>query len=107
MKTTGQQALLFLAVIVLVVLLGHYLGRVTDLLWACYAFVHGLLSKLFSSKGIGHIISGILSLGLVPLCLSAVPAAGYWLLTKQRFPYFWPLAWAFLIVLATVFIIKT
>jgi hypothetical protein len=99
---TWKQWLLYILIILFVVLAAHYLLKVTDLLWIFYQWVHDLLAPLFSGRGVGHIILGVLSLGVVPLLISAVPAAGYWLLAKKQFPYFWPLAWAVLLVLVTL-----
>ena len=104
-NTTWKQWLIFVLVVLLVVLSAHYLVRASDLLWTFYQWVHGLLAPLFSGSGVGHIILGILSLGVVPLCVGAVPAAGYWLLTKKQFPYFWPLVWAVLLVLVTLLLV--
>lgn len=101
-----KQWLIYILVILLVVLSAHYLVRVSDVLWAFYQWVHALLAPLFSSRGMGHIILGVLSLGVVPLVISVVPAAGYWLLAKKQFPYFWPLVWAVLLVLVTLWMVQ-
>ncbi len=105
MKETWKQFAIFIVAIVVVVLLANYLGKVTDLLWSFYRWVHELLAPLFAGRGIGHIIVGVLSLSLVPLVVSAVPSGGYWLLTKKQFPYFWPIVWGVLLVLATLFMV--
>jgi hypothetical protein len=105
MKETWKQFAIFIIAIVLVVLLAGYLGKITDLLWSFYRWVHGLLAPLFVGHGIGHIILGVLSLSLVPLVVSAVPSGSYWLLTKKQFPYFWPVVWGVLLVLATLFMV--
>lgn len=102
---TSKQSLLLIAIILLVVLLAPYLAKGTDLLWTIYRWGHGLLAPLFSSHGLGHIILGILSLGLVPLIVAAIPSLIYWLLAKKQWPYFWPLVWAVLLILATLFIV--
>lgn len=101
-NTTWKQSLIFVLVVLLVVLSAHYLVQVSDLLWTFYQWGHGLLAPLFSNRGVGHIILGVLSLGVVPLVISAVPTAGYSLLARKKFPYFWPVAWAVLLVLATL-----
>lgn len=101
-NTPWKQWLIFIFVVLLVVLLARYLVHITGLLWTFYQWAHGLLAPLFSGGGAGHIILGVLSLGLVPLAVGAVPAAGYWALTKKQFPYFWPVVWAMLLMLATL-----
>ncbi|MCD6045417.1 MAG: hypothetical protein K0R48_580 [Gammaproteobacteria bacterium] len=106
-NTMWKQSLIFVLVVLAVVLSVHYLAQVSDLLWAFYQWGHGLLAPLFSSRGVGHIILGVLSLGVVPLVVSAVPTTGYWILTKKQFPYFWSLVWAVLLVLATLLMVHT
>ncbi len=101
-STPWKQWLIFIFVVLLVVLSARYLVHVSDLLWTFYQWVRGLLAPLFSGGGAAHIILGVLSLGIVPLVVGAVPAAGYWLLAKKQFPYFWPLVWATLLLLATL-----
>ncbi len=102
---TWKQWLIYGLVILLVVLSAHYLVRVSDLLWTFYQWVRALLAPLFAGRGVGHLILGVLSLGVIPLAVSAVPAAGYWVLTKKQFPYFWPLVWAVLLVLVTLLLV--
>lgn len=99
-----KQWLIYVLIVLLVVFVAHYISKVTDLLWAFYQWIHALLAPLFAGRGLGHIILGVLSLGLVPLLVSVVPAAGYWLLAKKQFPYFWPLVWAVLLILVTLLI---
>lgn len=101
---TTKQSLLFITTVLLIVLLAPYLGKGTNLLWAFYRWGHGLLAPLFSSSGLGHIILGILSLGLVPLIIAAIPSLIYWLLAKKQWPYFWSLVWAVLLIVATLLI---
>lgn len=103
-NTTWKQWLIYLLVVLVIVLSAHYLVRVGDLLWVFYQWVHGLLAPLFSGSGVGHVILGLLSLGAVPLVISAIPSAAYWLLTKKQFPYFWPLMWAVLLILVTLWL---
>ncbi len=101
-NNTCKQWLIFMLVIVLVVLAAHYLKSLSTVLWTSYQWVHAVLAPLFSGRGVGPIILGVLSLGLVPVVIGAIPAGVYWILTKKQFPYFWPLVWAVLLVLATL-----
>lgn len=104
-NNTSKQWTLFVVVVFLVVLLTAYLGKATDLLWAFYHWGNGLLAPLFSGSSVGHVVLGVLSLGLVPLVIAAIPSVIYWVLTKKQFPYFWFLVWAVLLILATLLLV--
>lgn len=106
MNNTGKQLALFIGAILLVVLLAQYLEKATNVLWVFYHWVHGMLAPLFSGRGLGAIILGVLSLSIVPLVVSAVPSGGYWIFTKKQFPYFWPMVWGVFLILATLLMVR-
>ena len=82
-----------IALSIIVVLTLPYAQQVMSVLINAHNWVAEQLADVFSGGQTGLLLRGLFALLSIPLVTSLVPAALYWLVRRQWFPYFMECVW--------------
>jgi hypothetical protein len=87
-----------------IILLMPYVQQVVQLLMHAHAWVAELLTNVFSGGYAGRLARGLIALLSVPLLIGLLPAILYWLVKRNRFPYFMQIVWIVWLIQAAALI---
>lgn len=94
-----KQALIYLALSILVVVFARYFHKLVVYIDVLYTWCNVKLAPVFSRSGLGLTIRQILVLTLLPIALASVPALGYRIIKGGTMPYYYFTTWFFWLVI--------
>lgn len=87
------QILIYFILSLLVVLLARYLHFVVVYIDLLYTYMNVLLKPLFSISESGILLRNIISLTLIPIVITGIPALIYRAIFSKRVPYYYEATW--------------
>lgn len=91
--------LVFLSAVLLI--FAQYTQFVLSYLDASHTFLNAKLSYIFNTSTAGNTTQEVVCLLIIPMTLTIIPAAIYWVFKRRMMPYFYHLLWTIWIILFT------
>src|SRR3990167_5482724 len=88
-----RNSLIYLALSLLAVLFAKYTHIFVVYLDILYTYTNIALTPLFSSSNAGVLLRGVITLTLLPVCITAVPALLYRAIKGNTMPYYYEATW--------------
>src|SRR3990167_9244879 len=95
-----KQFLVLIAFSMVIILSMSYAQQAIEWLLKGHDYVSQLLTDVFSEGQAGNLTRGLITLLAIPVLVSLVPAAIYWLFKRHWFPYFMEVVWAIWLIQA-------
>lgn len=94
-----KQSLIYLVLSILVVLFAKYLHVLIVYIDIFYTYVHLKLGPYFAKGGLGHFMSKVILLVIIPVLIACIPALLYRLIKGTNMPYLVELTWCLWLVI--------
>ncbi|KTD22940.1 hypothetical protein [Legionella londiniensis] len=94
-----KQSIIYLVASILVVLFAKYIYLIILYIDMTYVYINVKLAPIFSRSALGILIRKIVTLTVIPIALSAIPALIYWVIKRRFMPYFIQLVWLFWVII--------
>lgn len=88
----------------LAILFAQSFSLVIGFIHFLYEVLLNFSAKLFAHTSLGQIAAKTISLILVPLLITSLPALIYWLITRREVNYFYFISWLIWIILITTIV---
>jgi hypothetical protein len=88
-----KQVIALLVLSVVIVLSMSYVQHGVHWLLNAHDWVTQLLADVFSGGQAGSLLKGLIALLSIPILVGLLPAAIYWLIRRNWFPYFMEIVW--------------
>lgn len=101
-----RQTLVYLFISIVVVLFAKYTHLLIVYIDMLYTYVNVTLAPVFNNTDLGIMIRRVLTLVLLPVIISGIPALIYRLIKRQNMPYYIEITWIIwlIIVLSKILI---
>ncbi len=101
-----KQIILYFVLSICIVIFAKYAHLLIVYIDMFYTFINVKLAPIFSNSGVGILIRKVISLTLLPVLISAIPALIYLGIKGKSMPYFIEVTWIIwlIIVLSKVLI---
>ena len=94
-----RQSLIYLCFSILVVIIKKYAKLFLVYIDLMFTHLSLQLTHLLTYIGLGNPIQKILLLALVPIAITAIPAAIYYLFARKTMPYYFEITWCIWLVI--------
>ena len=88
-----KQGFIYLALSVIIVAFAQYAHLLVLYLDILYTYTHLELSPFFSTTRAGIILRGVITLTLLPILITAIPALAYRAVKGKMMPYYYEATW--------------